>query len=237
MSHRPLQQLSQEKRVADRSRHVTRKHHIHPDSIDSLDGAGVGAYHHGGPYDATLFARNNSYNSPLNALSGSNAEALKATPHDKIVDSVQGHMPLDGVAHFAPGETDRNGQTYNYVQGENMMIENNPAGGAYKRWPGIQYHDDDIKGKGEPSYSIEKALKDSSLDEKKNGPPVEENGIEMKTHKREASGGSANFLDQRGGWDDGETPRRMGSLSKGLKKRVGSLKKRIHGEDREPGRF
>merc|ERR1711939_894394 len=85
MSHRPLDTLAKQKHVADRSRHVTRKHHIQPDTIDSLDNSGGAAWHHGGPYDATLFARNNSVNSPVAALSQSNAEALKATPKENLV--------------------------------------------------------------------------------------------------------------------------------------------------------
>ncbi|RMZ85131.1 hypothetical protein DV738_g11, partial [Chaetothyriales sp. CBS 135597] len=175
MSHRPLDTLRKEKYVADRSRHSTRSHQIRPDTIDSLDDAAPAAYHHSGPYDSTLFARNNCANSPLAALADSNAEALKATPVEKIIDSVQGHHPLDGVAAYAPGETDRNGHKYEYEQGENMMIADGAGGGAYKRWPGIQYDPDDIKGKGEPSYSIEKALKEASLENKNK----DEEGIEL----------------------------------------------------------
>jgi hypothetical protein len=235
MSHRPLDQLSREKARADKSRHTTRKHHIRPDSIDSLDDAGLAAYHHGGPYDATLYARNNSKNSPLDALANSNAEALKATPHEKIIDSVRGHRPLDGVAAFAPGETDRNGHTYNYQNGENMMIAPGAEGGAYKRWPGVQYHEDDIKGKGEPSYSIEKALKEHKIDDKYRDVPehrraLGESGIEMTSQSGRDRSGS---MGQGGMFDDGEgTPaggvQRRVSLSQGLKKRIGSLKKHRH---------
>ena len=227
-SHKPLDTLKQEKHLADRSRHATRKHHIQPDTIDNLDLSGGGAYHHGGPYDATLFARNNSTNSPLAAVADSNAEALKATPKEKIIDSVRGHRPLEGVAAFAPGDMDRNGNVYIYEEGDNMMIEGGPEGGAYKRWPGVQYLPEDIKGKGEPSYSVEKALKEHKISEggaKTNG----SEGIEMKTRHRSASGTAAETAD-RSGWDDGETGLgRSGSLSKrlsgGLKKRFGSIKR------------
>jgi hypothetical protein len=141
---------------------------------------------------------------------------------------VEKHRPLDGVAAFASGDMDRNGNTYNYVEGENMMTDGNPAGGAYKQWPGVQYHPDDIKGKGEPSFSIEKALKDAKItdnDQKANG--VE--GIEMKTHSRNVSGTSNGLVD-RSMWDDGESGmKRTSSVSKrlsgGLKKRFGSIKR------------
>jgi hypothetical protein len=228
MSHRPLDQLAKEKARADRSRYATKKHHIPPDTIDSLDNSGGAAWHHGGPYDATLAARNNftnnSANSPLAAVRYSNAEALKATPKEKIIDSIRGHRPLDGVAAFAPGNMDRNGNVYNYEEGENMMIDNNPGGGAYKRWPGVQYHPDDIKGKGEPSYSIEKALKEHRITD------TGTEGIEMKSRNRSSSGAHP-----PSSWDDGEGQvRRSGSLSKrlsgGLKKRFGSVKRNNHEE-------
>lgn len=169
---------------------MTRKHHIRPDTIDTLDNSGLGSYHHGGPYDATLFARNNTTNSPLAALKDSNAEALRATPKERIIDSVQYHRPLDGVAAYAPGDYDRNGRLYTYEEGDNMMINNTAAGGAYKRWPGVQYHPDDIKGKGEPSYSIEKALKEHKIRDEK----VVPDGIEMKTNPRDHRGGHSRGL-------------------------------------------
>ncbi|EXJ57125.1 hypothetical protein A1O7_07469 [Cladophialophora yegresii CBS 114405] len=241
MSHRPLDALVKEKHVADRARHATRKHRIQPDTIDNLDlTGGGGAYHHGGPYDATLFARNNSKDSPLAALKDSNAEALKATPKEKIIDSVRGHRPLDGVATFAPGNADRNGTVYNYEEGDNMMIEGGPEGGAYKRWPGVQYQPDDIKGKGEPSYSLEKALKEHKISAQDGGSKATNgtDGIEMKTRHRSSSAVMPETVD-RSGWDDGDTGMgtglgRSGSLSKrlsgGLKKRFGSIK-RSHRHD------
>jgi hypothetical protein len=237
MSHRPLDVLTSEKRQADRARHATRKHHIQPDTIDSLDTVTGSAYHHGGPYDATLYARNNSSSGPLAALTDSNAETLKATPRDKIIDSVRGHRPLDGVATFEPGAVDPlTGHKYEYEQGENMMIDNNPAGGAYKRWPGVQYHPDDIKGKGEPSYTIEKQLKEHGAEGVKG---VERSqGIEMKSganrgHSRNVSSSSAGAMASSGAFADegaGEGGKlgRSGSLSKGLKKRWGSVKRHMH---------
>lgn len=136
-SHRPLDTIKRDEKVAHRAPHLRKHHQIRPDTIDQLDVVG-GNYHHEGPFDATYMARNTSYiSSPLEALARSNEEALKATPREKIVDSVERHRPLDGVAIYPPGEVDRNGQVYNYEPGENLMIDLNPEGGAYKRWPGV----------------------------------------------------------------------------------------------------
>lgn len=107
---------------------------IGPDTIDKLDWTS-GAYHHDGPYDATLLARNiSSPSSPLEAVAVSNREALKATPRENIIDSIQKHRPLDGVAMTPPGIPDREGRVYNYEEGTDLMIE---EGGNYKRWPGV----------------------------------------------------------------------------------------------------
>ncbi|KAL8743242.1 MAG: hypothetical protein Q9190_004380 [Brigantiaea leucoxantha] len=156
-SHRPLEILSREQQLANRSPHLRKTQHIGADSIDNLDTAG-GTYHHEGPYDASMLARNNKYkNSPLEAVAATNEEALKATPKEKVIDSIQKHIPLDGVAIIPPGETDRLGRHYDYQEGTDLMIED---GGNYKRWPHVKYLPSDLKGKGEPSYSIEKSLKE-----------------------------------------------------------------------------
>ena len=130
--------LRQSEKAAQRSPHLRKKHHVGADSIDSLDNIAGSAYHHEGPYDATLLARNATRkNAPLEALADSNREALRATPREKIQDSVDRHYPLDGVASVPPGMVDRYGRTYQYEEGTDMMIEGDPEGGAYKRWPGV----------------------------------------------------------------------------------------------------
>ncbi|MCJ1395093.1 hypothetical protein MMC18_007974 [Xylographa bjoerkii] len=155
-SHRPLDILKREKRIADRAPHLRKKHFVGSDSIDKLDDVG-GKYHHDGPFDATLFARNTSFlSSPVEAVSGTNEEALRATPREKVVDSIERHRPLDGVAMTPPGVADGTGRTLYYQEGADLMIEE----GNFRRWPGVKYLPEDLKGKGEPSYSIEKALKD-----------------------------------------------------------------------------
>ena len=130
---RPLDTIKRETKIANRAPHLRKKHIVGPDSIDSLDTSGR-TYHHDGPYDATLLARNMSLvYSPVEAVRRSNEEALKATPREKINDSVEKHRPLDGVAMVAPGRKDRDGRTYHYEEGSDLMIEE----GNYKRWPGV----------------------------------------------------------------------------------------------------
>lgn len=136
-THRPLDMIKKDVKTANRAPHLRKKHHIGTDSIDRLDNL-AGPYHHEGPYDATLLARNTAYtNSPVEAVSSTNEEALKATPREMIKDSVEKHRPLDGTAMVPPGMSDQYGNTYNYQEGTDMMIEGNPEGGAYKRWPGV----------------------------------------------------------------------------------------------------
>ena len=90
---------------ANRSPHLRKKHHVGADSIDSLDNVGPSnAYHHEGPYDATLLAKNiDPKRAPIAAVKDGNAEALKATPKELVEDSVRRHRPLDGVAVVPPG--------------------------------------------------------------------------------------------------------------------------------------
>ena len=133
-SNRPLDVLRHETKRAHRSPHLRKGHVVGPDSIDTLDTIGA-QYHHEGPYDATLLARNTgNVNSPIAAVRETNEEALKATPPEKIQDSLKKHRPLDGIAMVPPGETDQMGRRYDYEEGTDMMIEN---GGNYKRWPGV----------------------------------------------------------------------------------------------------
>ncbi|TEY67254.1 hypothetical protein BOTCAL_0128g00140 [Botryotinia calthae] len=168
MSHRPLDQLRQETKTAYRSPHLRKKHIPGADTIDSLDRTAIGgAYHHGGPYDATLMARNTSYkNSPVAAVAETNAEALRATPRENIQDSLDRHIPLSGTAAIPPGMPGPDGRIMNYEEGADLMREPDAAGGAYKRWDHVKYLPEDYKGKGEPSFTIEKALKDHKHSQK-----------------------------------------------------------------------
>ena len=137
-THRPLDMLRQNEVRAQRSPHLRRRHHSGADSIDTLDNITGGAYHHEGPYDAASLARNlEPRYAPIAAVAGGNREALKATPREKVQDSIQKHYPLDGTALVPPGSSDRYGRRFNYAEGTDMMREDNPAGGAYRRWPGV----------------------------------------------------------------------------------------------------
>lgn len=119
-----------------------RRHHpssgrtrVRPDVIDRLDTVGDYQFHHEGPYDPVYPERNqNSKKSPIEALRESNEQALRATPIDKILDCIERHRPLDGVAFFPPGHTDREGQMYDYEEGTNMVAEEY---GNFVRVPGF----------------------------------------------------------------------------------------------------
>jgi len=135
-SVRPLDMLKSNNKAANRSPHLRKQHMPGADTIDKLDIVG-GRYHHEGPYDAALLARNmSSTSSPVAALEHSNEEALKATPREKIRDSVVGHRPLDGVAVIPPGARDEFDRVYDYEEGTNMMIDG-AEGGEYRRWQGV----------------------------------------------------------------------------------------------------
>lgn len=133
-STRPLDELKREEKLARRAPHLNKRHIPGPDTIDRLDSVN-GRYHHEGPYDAALLARNTAWNtSPLAALRDSNEEAIRATPPENIKDAVEKHHPIDGVAIVPPGMPDRFGRTYDYTEGDDMMLHND---GNYKRWPGL----------------------------------------------------------------------------------------------------
>jgi len=138
MSHRPLDTLRKETKAAHRSPHLRKKHIPGTDTIDSLDKSLFGAYHHEGPYDATLLARNTSYNSsPVAAVSSTNSEALKATPRENIKDSLDKHVPLSGTAVIPPGMSGLDGRVMEYEEGADLMRERDAPGGAYKRWADV----------------------------------------------------------------------------------------------------
>ncbi|KAJ5731448.1 uncharacterized protein N7483_005956 [Penicillium malachiteum] len=121
---------------------------VNPDIIDELDNVTSYSYHHEGPYDAICPERNRvSQHSPLEAVRESNEEALRATPRHKIIDSINSHRPLDGTAFYPPGTTDRDGQSYDYEEGSNMMNDY----GNFMRLPGKKFTDDDFKN--DPFYN------------------------------------------------------------------------------------
>jgi hypothetical protein len=118
---------------------LKKRHLPGADQIDVLDRSVVGgAYHHEGPYDATLLARNTSYqSSPVEAVRGTNAEAIRATPREYIKDSLDKHVPLQGTAIIPPGMEGLDGREMKYEEGADLMREPDAPGGAYKRWEGV----------------------------------------------------------------------------------------------------
>jgi hypothetical protein len=139
MSHRPLDVLRRQAKAADRAPHLRKKHIPGADIIDSLDRSfGGAAYHHGGPYDATLLARNTSSKiSPVAAVKETNTEALRATAKEHIRDALDKHVPLQGTAVIPPGSYDLSGKEMEYEEGADLMREESAEGGAYRRWPGM----------------------------------------------------------------------------------------------------
>lgn len=235
--------LRRDSKKAYRSPHL-KKHHIPgADTVDRLDPAiGGKAYHHEGPYDAALLARNTSYrNSPVAALETSNQEALKATPRENVQDALERHKPLDGVAVVPPGMPDRFGRVYNYEEGADLMHEENNDGPGYKRWPDKDYSPDDLKGKGD-TFELDRALRAHKISD--------DGGIEMqdgrnlrKSYDQQQRAGAIDSRDPveiAGGQDkyvemefahtrDADARvKRSGSLRDGLKKRIGSLRRKHH---------
>jgi hypothetical protein len=139
MSHRPLAMITRHHKTADRAPHLRTHRRQQPsDTIDTLDISGPVpgvTYHHGGPFDATLKERNrNKKYSPVEAVRGTNMEALRATPAEFGQDSHEKHVPLQGTAVVPPGMKDMAGRTMQYEEGADLMREPDAAGGAYKRW-------------------------------------------------------------------------------------------------------
>ncbi|KAH7319329.1 hypothetical protein BKA65DRAFT_514345 [Rhexocercosporidium sp. MPI-PUGE-AT-0058] len=244
MSHRPLDQLRKETKAANRSPHLRKKHIPGADSIDRLDKSMMGGlYHHEGPYDATLMSRNTNVKyAPVDAVKSTNEEALKATPKEYIKDSLTKHVPLQGTSVIPPGFEDFSGKRMDYEEGADLMREPDAAGGAYKRWDHVKYLPEDLKGKGEPSYSIEKALKDHKEEGARNGLSPDGRSYEMQP-QRPADGRqrsiSGNHEDFRGSSrpsagafssvDGGNEMRRSNTtgrrIGEGLKRRFGSLRR------------
>jgi hypothetical protein len=156
-SHRPLDQIRRETKKANRSHHLRKGSIPATDEVDQLGTVLGPAFHHDGPYDATLAARNRDKRyAPIEAVKSTNAEALKATPRENVQDSLQKHVPLQGTAVIPPGMTDMSGRRMSYEEGADLQREWNAGGGPYKRYADIDYHPDDLKGKGEPSYTFER---------------------------------------------------------------------------------
>ncbi|KAF2202878.1 hypothetical protein GQ43DRAFT_439340 [Delitschia confertaspora ATCC 74209] len=219
-SHRPLDIIRKDTKAANRAYHLRKKNLHGTDTIDRLDTAAT--YHHDGPYDAANIARNTNVKySPIAAVKDSNEEALRATPRENVLDAITRHRPLEGVAIVPPGVPDAFGRVYDYKEGADLQRE---AGGDYRRWPGVEYKPGDLKGKGEPTFTIEEGLKAGK--EKKGV------GMEMKTRRRNQSLGAtqaprnipSESMDGGSGLARSNTTGR--NLGNTLKKRFGSIRRK-----------
>lgn len=240
MTHRPLDILRREAKLAERAPHLRRKNMPHPDTIDALDTIG-GTYHHGGPYDAALMSRNrNEAYSPVAAVHDSNMEAIRATPREYLEDSLRKSMPLQGTAIIPNGIEDYQGNLMDYEEGADLMREPDAAGGAYKRWDGIvgipassfgirqhpltmyqEYHPDDLKGKG-PNFQRERDRKEKKRRAK--GLPAE---YEMQSRPplstRHRSYEEPGTTGKSGLGRSQSTGKRFGE---GLRRRLGSIRRK-----------
>ncbi|KAI9744555.1 MAG: hypothetical protein M1818_002084 [Claussenomyces sp. TS43310] len=142
MSHQPLDILRNEAKAAYRSPHLKKKYIPGADTIDSLDRSFPGRpYHHEGPYDATLLARNiNKKNSPVEAVRWSNIEALKATPRENLKDALDRHYPLQGTAVIPPGEMGSDGRQMEYEEGDDLNKDSDLPGGFSRDWEEAGYN-------------------------------------------------------------------------------------------------
>lgn len=253
-SANPLDIIRRDSRKAARSPHLNKRHLPGADSIDKLDPTiNKVPYHHEGPYDAALLSRNrDSQTAPIAALADSNREALKAVAPENIKDSLDKHKPLDGFASVPPGESDKLGHTYNYEEGDNELLgyNDNPGGGPYKRYDGIvslsisrahqpllthiqEYDKDDTHGQG-PTFILDRALRTHEIHERDfdghRGIELSDRPMMKDYDKRDPiaiAGDDAKYTDLQHAADvDAHPVRRHGSLKEGLKRRVGSLRKK-----------
>ncbi|KAK8064925.1 hypothetical protein PG994_007563 [Apiospora phragmitis] len=248
MSHRPLEQIKRETKVANRGPHLRKATLPRADPIDSLDNILGHSYHHEGPFDATLASRNaNKKYAPLEAVQTTNMEALKATPRELVQDSLTKHVPLQGTAIIPPGMPDISGRRMSYEEGTDLQRERFASGGPSRRYDDVEYHPDDLKGKGEPSYTLERAFKQhgesASADAgpgmyemqprgmSKSSPP-KEGDVMVRQRSRSSSFGEgpsgsgtrATSSDSPFGSSSSSSPGKR--LSTGLKKRIGSIRRK-----------
>ncbi|KAK4672354.1 hypothetical protein QC763_102350 [Podospora pseudopauciseta] len=225
-SHRPLAMLSSSHRAANRHVRPTSSHaRPFADPIDQLDQSSpFSPYHHPGPYDPTLIPYNtNKKYSPLEAVKSSNEEAIKATPVEYVKDSLTKHVPLQGTAVVPPGERDvmtgrRMGE---YQEGADLMREQSAGGGAYKRWPGVEYREGDLKGKGEGWYSGVGAAEEE----------------ERRRVAKKRGGYLARSIsgDGKGGAYEMQQPSQRGLMASGSEEKDGGVRQRQRVVDNEEG--
>ncbi|KAG8163599.1 hypothetical protein KVR01_006896 [Diaporthe batatas] len=204
------------------------------DTIDRLDTSPFGGpYHHGGPYDATMKSFNlNSKFSPVAAVRESNRAAWKATPREAKLDALLRGRPLDATASVPPGERALNGELMDYEYSTDMLRDPLAGGGPYRRWPGVEYHPDDLKGKGEPGFTLDRerrAKEAISRSQSVRERPGEYELVPQRPHggsdMSKESGQPAILVRQRSSSASASSSRPRDFVD-GLKRRVGSLRRR-----------
>ncbi|KAI5798967.1 hypothetical protein EDC01DRAFT_649901 [Geopyxis carbonaria] len=221
---RPLDQIRAETKAANRPRHLKKSSIPGADTIDRLgDVLGGIPYHHDGPYEATLAARQIPGYAPVDAVKESNEAAIRATPRANIIDSLEKHYPMQGTAIYPPGV----GGVGDYEEYDVMRRD-----GGYKRWAHMEYKDEDLKGKGEPSYTIEEFEKQQKAARRKHQNGTKKNEYEMRptpgstlqiqpsVRQRSSSGsavGNASGLD----FDYAGGVKRSTSLGRRLRRKLG----------------
>ncbi|KAI4600970.1 hypothetical protein KJ359_013135 [Pestalotiopsis sp. 9143b] len=252
MTERPLEQIRRETKVAQRTPHLRKKNITPTDQIDSLDNITGFAYHHDGPYDATLASRNrNPKYAPVEAVKESNMEALKATPIEHIQDSLRKKVPLSGTAVIPPGEEDFAGRRMDYEEGADLMREEEAGGGPYRRWKDYdyKYSPEDLKGKGEEGFRMDRRAKANPRSEGLEGTGVYEmqpsgrargssssspKGPENYTMVRQRSyssgAGPSSPRASGSGVDRSNTSGKRLSIG-GIKRRIGSLRRKSNDSD------
>lgn len=232
----PLDMMRRDSKKANRASHLKKQHIPGPDIIDRLDPTINNiAYHHEGPYDAALRARNADVKaSPIAALKESNNEAIKATPPENIRDALQSHRPMDGTAVLPPGVPDKLGRKLSYVEGENERYEGAQGNGDYSshRRNGsdasldraLEHHtindrDVDAQGAMEMSNRANAGRSDRKTMTAQNPFEVHEDGQEH---------GVPEYIGDNDA--HASASKHKGGLKEGLKRRIGSIRHRHHDE-------
>lgn len=86
------------------------------------------------------------------------------------------------------GEFRRIGRRMSYEEGADVMREADAPGGAYRRYDHVPYHPKDYKGKGEPSYTIERHAKEQKQLQRQMGSKDSGPAYEMQPTKRHSPG-------------------------------------------------
>lgn len=155
----------------------------------------------------------------MDALKESTAAILAATPAASIRDCLENHYPLQGTAMYPPGV----GGLGDYEEYDVMVKDGN-----YKRWDHMTYRDEDRKGKGEPSYTIEEFEKQQKAARKAGKNAAKRDEYEMYPPSKDGtrvglmSAGNGRPRAMSGGADLRSDQGRLG----GLKRRFNSLRKK-----------